>query len=106
MTWRRRSSVIRASLALPFQIRQCRRLISVTITVLAFSRSGVSIGRGPAVFSAWGRRLAMGNQSRLGDAGIDQQGAQPRTAVGECGREQQEPWEVAQAATVSGVGWT
>jgi hypothetical protein len=44
MTARMRSRVIRASLALPFQIRPCRRSIWVTITVLAFSRSGVLIG--------------------------------------------------------------
>src|SRR4051812_48538324 len=52
MTWRMRSRVIRASLALPFQIRQCRRSTSVTITALACSRSGVSIGRVPGICSA------------------------------------------------------
>ena len=61
-----RSRVTLASLALPFQIRQCRRSTSATITALAFSRSGVSAGRVPAVFSACCSRMAMWNQSRHG----------------------------------------
>ena len=52
------------------------------ITALAFSRSGVSAGRLHAVFSACCNRMAMWNQSRLGDAGLDQGGAPPGTAVG------------------------
>ena len=63
-----RSRVTLASLALPFQIRQCRRSTSATITALAFSRSGVSAGRVPAVFSACCSRMAMWNQSRPGGA--------------------------------------
>jgi len=42
---RMRSRVTLASLALPFQTRQCRRSTSATITALACSRSGVSTGR-------------------------------------------------------------
>src|SRR4051794_16356156 len=83
MTARIRSRVSLASLALPFQMRQRRRSTSATITALAFSRSGVSAGRMPAVFSACCSRMAMWNQSRLGDTGIDQDRAQPGTAIGE-----------------------
>jgi hypothetical protein len=54
-----RSSVIWASLALPFQIRQRSRSTSVTIPALARSCSGVSTGRLPAVFPACSRRRAI-----------------------------------------------
>src|SRR3954447_5475770 len=64
MTWRMRSIVTLASLALPFQMRQCRT--SATITARAFSRSGVSAGRVLAVLSACCRRMAMWNQSSNG----------------------------------------
>jgi hypothetical protein len=43
MTLRTRSSVRRAFLALPFQIRQCRRSTSDTITAFACIRPGVSV---------------------------------------------------------------
>src|SRR5687767_5437202 len=88
MTWRMRSRVIRASLALPFQIRPCRRSISVTITALAFSRSGVVDRQGAGCL--FGMVQPHGDvkpveQRRLVDAGIDQDRAQPGTAVGERG---------------------
>ena len=80
MTSRMRSRVICASLALPFQIRQCRRSISVTITALACSRSGMSIG----MLQPHGDVEPVEVRRRR-DAGIDQDRAQPGTAIGEGG---------------------
>jgi hypothetical protein len=52
--------------ALPFRTRQCRRSTSATITALACFRSGVSVGRVPAVFPACRSRMAMWHQSTNG----------------------------------------
>ena len=49
MTARMRSMLFWASVALPFQMRQCRRSTSSTITTLAAPRAGSSAGRPVAI---------------------------------------------------------
>jgi hypothetical protein len=66
MTLRTRSSVRRAFLALLFQIRQCRRSTSGTITAFACIRLGVSVDNPLAVCFACCSRMAMWNQSAIG----------------------------------------
>ena len=66
MTLRTRSSVRRAFLALPFQIRQCRRSTSGTIAAFACIRPGVSADNPLAACFACCNRMAMWNQSAIG----------------------------------------
>jgi hypothetical protein len=66
MTLRIRSMVMRAFLALPFQIRQCSRSIGSTISSFAAARSGVSSTNPLAASFACCRRIAMWNQSGIG----------------------------------------
>src|SRR5580693_4712703 len=66
MTLRTRSSVRRAFLALPFQIRQCRRSTSATIAAFACIRPGVSVDNPLVACFACCSRMAMWNQSAIG----------------------------------------
>src|ERR1700674_5839230 len=83
MTLRMRSSVIWASLALPFQMRQCSRSTSATIAVFAAMRPGASVDNPLAASLACCSRMAMWNQSAIGcfvtpaSARIDCRPAQP-----------------------------
>src|SRR5271165_6367189 len=61
-----RSSVSRAFLALPFQMRQCNRSTSATIAVFAWMRPGSSVDNPLAACFACCRRMAMWNQSAIG----------------------------------------
>src|SRR5277367_753232 len=88
MTLRIRSSVICASLALPFQIRQCRRSTSATMAVLACIRPGASVDNPLAASLACCSRMAMWNQSAIGGFVSPCRGknrTQAATAVGERG---------------------
>jgi DDE superfamily endonuclease len=65
MTSRTRSSVRRAFLALPFQIRQRRRSTSGTITAFACIRAGVSVDNPLAACLACCNPMAMWNQPAI-----------------------------------------
>ena len=89
MTLRMRSRVRRAFLALPFQIRQCRRSTSATIAAFACIRPGLSVDNPLAACFACCSRMAMWNQSAIGgflQPGIGQNRSQTGTAVGERGQ--------------------
>src|ERR1700726_3103371 len=89
MTLRTRSSVRRALLALPFQIRQCRRSTSGTITAFACIRPGVSVDNPLAACFACCNRMAMWNQSAIGgflQPASERIDRRPGGAVGERGQ--------------------
>jgi hypothetical protein len=65
MTLRIRSMLRWAFVALPFQIRQCRRSTSATIAAFAWIRRGSSVDNPLATrFACWSR-MAMWNQSAI-----------------------------------------
>jgi hypothetical protein len=80
-----RTRVRRAFLALPFQIRQCRRSTSATITTFACIRPGVSVDNPLAACFACCSRMAICNKSAenlLGAVRVDTAlGAVERTVI-------------------------
>src|ERR1700736_3309173 len=89
MTLRTSSRVRRAFLALPFQIRQCRRSTSGTITAFACIRPGVSVDNPLAACFACCSRMAMWNQSanrRFLATGFRENQPKAGGAVGERGQ--------------------
>ena len=77
-----------AFLALPFQMRQCKRSTSATITAFAVTRSGLSVANFDAASFVCCKRIAMWNQSKIGGfvtPRVGQNRAQTRTTVGESG---------------------
>src|SRR3954467_2907938 len=63
-----RSMLIRAFVALPFQMRQRNRSTSVMIIAFAASRAGSSCDSTPATCFRCCSRMAIWNQSSIGDA--------------------------------------
>src|SRR6202034_874859 len=88
MTLRIRLMLRWAFFALPFQMRQCKRSTSATITAFAVARSGSSVDKFAAASLVCCKRIAIWNHVqnwRFRYSYVGQYSAQTRTPVGKSG---------------------